>query len=76
MSLKSVQRAYFKTRATLAKTNRKGFVLAPEKTALANATAVDAVGFVLGLGFLFLLFEFAVRVLSVVSGKIELVHTC
>lgn len=40
--------SYFKTRAKLAKTNRTGFALAPEKTALPNAAAVGVVGLLLG----------------------------
>ncbi len=76
MRSKLVQYAYFKTRATLAKTNRKGLALAPEKMALANATAVRDVGFVLGLGLFVLLLGRAVRGLSFVSGRIEMVHTC
>ena len=42
--------SYFKTRAKLAKTNRTGFALAPEKTALPNAAAVGVVGLLLGWG--------------------------
>jgi hypothetical protein len=37
-------------------------MLAPEKIALTNATAVDVVGFGLGLEYGIWVFEFAVRV--------------